>query len=96
VYCVSIWRAGQQMVARQSSVKVTRQLTCARHFVDRFVREDAGQDVVEYALLAAFIGVVGYLALSGIVTQVFNTYTSWDDPSTGVPSLWEPPAPAGS
>jgi Flp pilus assembly pilin Flp len=71
-------------------------MTCTRHIVDRLVREDAGQDVVEYALLAAFLGIVGYLALAGIRTEVFNAYTQWQDPNSGVPSLWEPLAPSGS
>jgi Flp pilus assembly pilin Flp len=64
--------------------------------VERFVREDDGQDVVEYAMLAAFFGVVGYLALSAISAAVVDTYTSWQDPASGVPSLWDPAAPAGS
>jgi Flp pilus assembly pilin Flp len=84
------------MVARRSGVSATCHMTGTRHIVDRLVREDNGQDVVEYALLAAFIGVVGYLALAGIRTQVFNAYTSWQDPSSGVPSLWDPPAASGS
>jgi Flp pilus assembly pilin Flp len=71
-------------------------MTCTRHIVDRLLREDDAQDVVEYALLAAFVGIVGYLALTGIRTGVFNTYTSWQDPSSGVPSLWDPPAPGGN
>jgi Flp pilus assembly pilin Flp len=71
-------------------------MTCTRHIVDRLLREDGGQDVVEYALLAAFLGIVGYLALTGIRTSVFNTYTQWQDPSSGVPSLWDPPAPGGN
>ena len=71
-------------------------MTGTRRIVDRLVREDDGQDVVEYALLAAFVGIVGYLALAGIRTEVFNTYTRWQDPSSGVPSLWEPPAPSGN
>jgi Flp pilus assembly pilin Flp len=71
-------------------------MTSARSITERFVREDDGQDVVEYALLAAFFGVVGYLALSQIGTAVLNTYTSWMDPASGVPSLWDPAAPAGS
>jgi Flp pilus assembly pilin Flp len=70
-------------------------MTCTWHIVDRLLREDDAQDVVEYALLAAFVGIVGYLALAGIRTEVFNTYTSWQDPSSGVPGIWEPPAPAG-
>jgi Flp pilus assembly pilin Flp len=71
-------------------------MTAARSIGERFVREDDGQDVVEYALMAAFFGVVGYLALSQIGTAVLNTYTSWQDPASGVPSLWDPADPAGS
>jgi Flp pilus assembly pilin Flp len=71
-------------------------MTAALSIVVRFVREDDGQDVVEYALLAAFFGVVGYLALSAIGATVLDTYTSWQDPASGVPSLWDPAAPAGS
>jgi Flp pilus assembly pilin Flp len=71
-------------------------MTAARNIVERFVREEDGQDTVEYALLAAFFGVVGYLALNAIGAAVHDTYTSWKDPASGVPSLWDPAAPAGS
>src|SRR5262249_51050051 len=36
-----------------------------RTMIARFMREESGQDMVEYALLAAFFGVAGYLALNG-------------------------------
>jgi Flp pilus assembly pilin Flp len=62
--------------------------------VRRFIREDGGQDLVEYAFLAAFVGITGYLALNGISSAILSTYTSWMNPSSGVPSLWEPPAPS--
>jgi Flp pilus assembly pilin Flp len=91
-----IWRAGQLLAASRRSGVGVCDMTCTRHIVDRLLREDDGQDVVEYALLAAFVGIVGYLALTGIRTGVFNTYTSWQDPSSGVPSLWDPPAPGGN
>jgi len=71
-------------------------MTSTRHIVDRLLREEDGQDVVEYALLAVFVGIVGYLALTGIRTEAFNTYTHWQDPSSGVPGLWDPPAPGGN
>jgi Flp pilus assembly pilin Flp len=62
----------------------------------RLVSEDDGQDIVEYALLAAFFGIVSYVVLAEIVPAVLNTYTSWTDPGSGVPSLWDPPLPAGT
>lgn len=60
-----------------------------------FAADDQGQDVVEYALLAAFIGIAGYVALGAISGTVAAVYASWVDPAAGVPSLWDPPAPAG-
>ena len=42
----------------------------------RFVREEAGQDIIEYALLAAFISVVAYTILVTIGTDVTTIYTS--------------------
>jgi hypothetical protein len=62
----------------------------------RLIGQDAGQDIVEYAFLAAFIGIVGYLALTGIRTAVGTTYSVWLNPSAGVPSLWDPAAPLTS
>ena len=43
--------------------------------VVRFVNEDAGQDMIEYSLLAAFISISGYLILQSIGTQVNSIYT---------------------
>ncbi len=56
----------------------------------RFVRDDSGQDLIEYAFLAAFVGVAGCVALNAIGPAVAATYNSWIDPTTGTPSLWEP------
>jgi pilus assembly protein Flp/PilA len=41
----------------------------------RFVREDAGQDIIEYSLLAAFISISGYLILQSIGSSVNTIYT---------------------
>jgi len=64
--------------------------------IRRFIRENAGQDIVEYAFLAAFIGITGYLALNGITSAVGSTYSIWLNPGVGVPSLWDPAAPLTS
>ena len=58
-----------------------------------FFREDAGQDLIEYAYLAAFFGIAGYLVLSSIGPTVGATYNAWLNPTTGTPSLWEPAQP---
>ena len=41
----------------------------------RFVREDEGQDIIEYSLLAAFISISGYLILQSIGSNVNTIYT---------------------
>lgn len=61
-----------------------------------FFRREDGQDLIEYAYLACFVGIAGYIVLNTIGPTVGATYTSWLDPTSGVPSLWDPPAPAGS
>jgi Flp pilus assembly pilin Flp len=67
----------------------------ARRLVGRFVEEECGQDLVEYGLITCFIGIAGYLVLMHLGVDIFNTYDAWLDPGTGVPSLWDPPAPSG-
>jgi Flp pilus assembly pilin Flp len=61
-----------------------------------FVSDDGGQDIIEYAFLAAFIGIAGWAALSIIDDAVETTYRSYLDPASGVPALWEPAEPVGS
>ena len=59
----------------------------------RFVSEDDGQDLLEYAFLAAALATAGMLALNAIGPTVRVTYLSWLDPNTGSPSLWQPAEP---
>jgi Flp pilus assembly pilin Flp len=67
------------------------------HLITRFTTEDGGQDLVEYALLAAFIGIAGWAVLLTLPSVIGATYASWLDPTNGVPGRWDPPEPgAGS
>jgi Flp pilus assembly pilin Flp len=50
----------------------------------RLLREDSGQDVIEYALLCALIGTVGILAWQSIGTTLGAKYLGWD---TGLQSI---------
>jgi hypothetical protein len=76
-----------------SGLRIFRRDGQGSDLLRRFVREDAGQDLIEYAFLALFIGVAGYLVLDGIRDQAAITYSSWIDPAAGTPSLWEPVEP---
>ena len=61
-----------------------------RHILRRLLREDSGQDFVEYALLAGVIGLGSYLGFVAIQNAIFTSYGTWD---TGQQNLWEPPNP---
>jgi len=56
----------------------------------RLLQETTAQDVVEYALLAAFIGVSTVAAAPVITTALTTAYSLWD---SGVQALWEPAPP---
>lgn len=66
-----------------------------RAFV-RFAKADSGQDLIEYALLAAFIGIAGWVFLMTIDEAAGTAYMNWLNPNSGAPSHWEPAEPLGS
>jgi pilus assembly protein Flp/PilA len=59
----------------------------------RLARDEGGQDLIEYALLTALVGLVAIAAWKAVETAIKTTYGSWD---SGVNSLWTPEEPTGS
>ena len=59
-------------------------------FVANFVEDDQGQDLVEYALLGAFVAIATIVGLKAIEGAISTQYGSWDN---GEQLLWEPPPP---
>lgn len=53
-----------------------------KNLIVRFVREEEGQDIIEYALLAAFISIVAATTLGLIGTDVSNIYTKVNTQTT--------------
>ncbi len=47
-----------------------------RDMFAKFVRQEEGQDIIEYSLLAAFISISGYLILQAIGSNVNTIYTN--------------------
>jgi len=45
-----------------------------KNLMKRFVREEAGQDLIEYALLAGFISLVAVVAITNVGTGVNSVY----------------------
>lgn len=46
-----------------------------KNLLQRLVREDDGQDLIEYALLAAFISLAAVAAITQLGTAINNIYT---------------------
>ena len=56
------------------------------------LRDERGQDLVEYALLTAIIGISGVLIIPLIVPKMADNYLDWN---TDVQNAWEPCDPGG-
>jgi Flp pilus assembly pilin Flp len=50
----------------------------------RFIRNDTGQDLIEYALLSCFIGICAVVAWTNIPTKIGLAYSNWN---SGVQTL---------
>ena len=66
-------------------------LDYARSVFVRLMREDEGQDLVEYALLTGLVA-VGIAIAMPARTALRDIYNNWVG---NVHDLWEPPAPTG-
>jgi len=59
-------------------------------FVASFIDDEHGQDLVEYALLGAFVAIITAVGLRVIERVIGTQYGVWD---TGEQNLWQPPNP---
>jgi len=57
-----------------------------------FVRDEDGQDIIEYGLLSAFFGIVCIAVWISIQGRLRANYLGYD---TGVQSIWASPNPGG-
>lgn len=58
---------------------------------ERFAVAEDGQDLVEYALLIAFVALAGASVWDAIVVALSASYSGYD---SGVQLLWEPENPS--
>ena len=65
----------------------------AGRLLRRLITDESGQDIVEYALLGALLGVSGLAAYTVITGNIKTSFTAWD---SNVQALWDMPAPGGS
>jgi Flp pilus assembly pilin Flp len=64
----------------------------APRLLARWLRDDRGQDLIEYVLLGAVVALVGLAGFQAIAGVMGPTYQSWD---TSVQTIWETPDPVG-
>jgi len=65
----------------------------ARALIRRWLLDDRGQDLVEYALLGALLAVTGVAAYELLRLNLGTSYLEWD---TNVQGLWDMPCPAAN
>ena len=58
----------------------------------RLVAEDGGQDLIEYALLAALVAIAGLTAINLLGAALGSSYSGWD---AATENLWVMPEPGG-
>ena len=56
-----------------------------KNLIARFVREDEGQDLIEYALLAGFISLVAVVAITNVGSGVNGVYNNIDSQVDAIP-----------
>src|ERR1700758_1383512 len=59
----------------QAQVSCTNRLQVARSFCDRFYCDESGQDLIEYALLAAMVGLTSVSGTKNMAAGVANGFT---------------------
>ncbi|MBA3884546.1 MAG: hypothetical protein H0X67_02295 [Acidobacteria bacterium] len=66
-----------------------------RSLIVRLGSEETGQDLVEYALLTAIVGLAGLAVFTVIRDSMAQAYDNWTNPAVAgsVQDIWEPPAP---
>ena len=57
-----------------------------KHLIVRLVREDAGQDLIEYALLAGLISLASVVAITALGTAIQGKFTQVGDSVTAAGS----------
>jgi Flp pilus assembly pilin Flp len=60
------------------------------YWLRRFAADESGQDLIEYALLTAFLALAGYVGFTAVSGAQNGSYSSWDQSNW---NLWQVPPP---
>ena len=56
-----------------------------RRLIERALRDDSGQDLIEYALLAGFVSLIATASIIGIGAQVNSWYVGYSNTISTIP-----------
>jgi Flp pilus assembly pilin Flp len=59
----------------------------------KLVRDDAGQDLIEYALLTGIIAIAGILVFPTIQSKMADAYQDWNDNAYAISDAPPPTGP---
>jgi len=62
--------------------------------LQRWLSDDSGQDIIEYALLCTFLGFGALVGVNLLSAAMHNSYVAWDSAAQS-DALVEVPDPAG-
>jgi hypothetical protein len=70
-------------------------ISTLRSAILRVGLDDDGQDLVEYALLTATVGIAGFAVFGIMRDNMAQAYDNWINPATpgSIQYNWEPPPP---
>jgi Flp pilus assembly pilin Flp len=75
------------------AVPLLKRIRAMRNQIRRWFIDESGVDLIEYMLLASFVGIAGWLGVQVIGTNIHDSYESWDSSTQGA---WEIPDPVTS
>jgi Flp pilus assembly pilin Flp len=78
------------VVSMNAPRKWDRTAQYVRRRAVRLVRDEQGQDLIEYALLTGIVAIAWVLAGTPLATRMATAYQTWN---FQVNALWQPPPP---
>jgi Flp pilus assembly pilin Flp len=78
------------VVSMNAQGKLDRAADYVRRRAVRLVRDERGQDLIEYALLTGIVAIGWVLVGSPLATRMATAYQTWNSQAQ---SLWIPPPP---
>lgn len=77
---------------RAAAGRIVDRRRARRRVLSRLLVDEGGQDLIEYALLAAFVGFAGIVGYQLIGAAMKTSFESWNN---GVQDQWEIPPKSG-